>query len=106
MSTYLISNSKIIMAKEKPHLRNHVSVFFPKGHFLVLRPGSALWASGSYTFHIASPVVLSSDTPCWLRLARFQPEPRMGNLSVSVKLIDSAVVNLLTFVNREKAGIR
>ncbi|XP_053365240.1 tyrosine-protein kinase receptor [Clarias gariepinus] len=78
----------------------------PRGHFLVLRPGSALWASGSCTFHIASPVVLSSGPHCRLRFACFQPEPRTGNLSVSIKLTDSAVINSLTSVSREKAGIR
>ncbi|XP_060790032.1 tyrosine-protein kinase receptor isoform X1 [Neoarius graeffei] len=82
------------------------SVGDSKGHFLVLRPGSALWASGSCTFHIASPVVVSSGPQCRLRLACFQPEPRTGNLSVSIKLTDSDVINSLTSVSREKAGIR
>lgn len=87
-------------------LRTHFSEFFPKGHFLVLRPGSALWASGSCTFHIASPVVFSSGPQCRLRLAYFQTEPRMGNLSFSVKLTNSAVINSLSSVSREKSGIR
>lgn len=87
-------------------LRIHSSAFFPKGHYLVLRPGSALWASGSCTFHIASPVVLSSGPQCRLHLACFQPEPRTGNLSVSIKLTDSSVISSLTSVSRGKAGIR
>ncbi|XP_046711349.1 leukocyte tyrosine kinase receptor isoform X2 [Silurus meridionalis] len=77
-----------------------------KGHFLVLRPGSALWGYGICTFHIASPVVLSSGPRCRLHLACFQPEPRTGNLSISIRLTDSAVINSLTPVSREKADTR
>ncbi|KAG7328180.1 hypothetical protein KOW79_008124 [Hemibagrus wyckioides] len=77
-----------------------------KGHFLVLRSGSSLWASGSCTFHISSPIVQNSGPQCQLHLAYFQSEPKTGNLSVSIKLMDSAVVNSLTSISREKAGIR
>ncbi|GAA6108679.1 leukocyte tyrosine kinase receptor isoform X1 [Tachysurus ichikawai] len=77
-----------------------------KGHFLVLRPVSSLWASESCTFHIASPIVQNSGPQCQLRLAYFQSEPKTGNLSVSIKLTDSAIGSPLTSVNSEKSGNR
>ncbi|XP_060736252.1 tyrosine-protein kinase receptor [Tachysurus vachellii] len=77
-----------------------------KGHFLVLRPVSSLWASGSCTFHIASPIVQNSGPQCQLRLAYFQSEPKTGNLSVSIKLTDFAIGSPLTSVNSEKSGNR
>ncbi|XP_027028683.2 leukocyte tyrosine kinase receptor isoform X1 [Tachysurus fulvidraco] len=77
-----------------------------KGHFLALRPVSSLWASGSCTFHIASPIVQNSGPQCQLRLAYFQSAPKTGNLSVSIKLTDSAIGSPLTSVNSEKSGNR
>ncbi|TSN67142.1 ALK tyrosine kinase receptor [Bagarius yarrelli] len=82
------------------------SVGDSKGHFLILRPGSALWASGNCTFYITSPVVRNSGPQCQLRLAYFQSEPRTGNLSVTTKLTESVTVNSQTSVSRETAGIR
>uniref|UniRef100_A0A4W4GD08 Tyrosine-protein kinase receptor n=1 Tax=Electrophorus electricus TaxID=8005 RepID=A0A4W4GD08_ELEEL len=77
-----------------------------KGHFLILKPNSVLGASGSCTFHITSPVVLSSGPLCQVRLACFQPEPKRGNVTVSVKLTDSVIISSPPFINREQDGNR
>ncbi|XP_049319381.1 tyrosine-protein kinase receptor [Astyanax mexicanus] len=77
-----------------------------KGHFLVLKRDSGLRASGSCTFHITSPVIVSSGALCQLHLALFQPEPRKGNLSVSLKLTESAVIQSLTFTSKDQDGAR
>ncbi|XP_036448572.1 leukocyte tyrosine kinase receptor isoform X2 [Colossoma macropomum] len=82
------------------------SVGDSKGHFLVVKPDSGLRASGICTFHITSPVVLSSGPLCQVRLAHFQPEPRKGNLSVSVKLTESGVVQSPAFISKEQDGAR
>lgn len=81
------------------------SVFLVVGHFLVVKPDSALKASGICTFRITSPMVLSSSPLCQVRLARFQPEPRKGNLSVSVKLSESGATHSLAFVSKEQDGV-
>ncbi|XP_062863986.1 tyrosine-protein kinase receptor [Trichomycterus rosablanca] len=79
------------------------SVGDSKGHFLVLRPGSE---SGSCTFHITSPVILNSGLLCRVRLAYFQLEPSIGNLSVSVKPINSVFAKSNVFVRKENVGMR
>ncbi|KAI4900399.1 hypothetical protein NFI96_017780, partial [Prochilodus magdalenae] len=82
------------------------SVGDSKGHFLILKPDSGLRASGICTFHITSPVVLSSGPLCQVHLACFQPEPRKGNLSVSVKLTESGVIQSPAFISTKQDGVR
>ncbi|XP_041131337.1 leukocyte tyrosine kinase receptor-like, partial [Polyodon spathula] len=52
------------------------------GHFLLLAVGGA--AVGC-EFALTSPVLLRSAAGCWLQLARYQPEPSQGNLSVQIR---------------------
>ncbi|XP_064188181.1 tyrosine-protein kinase receptor [Anguilla rostrata] len=61
------------------------------GHFLLLM-ATAAEASGSCEFSLSSPVLSDSGPLCHLQLARFQPEYSHGNLSVRIKLLDSASV--------------
>uniref|UniRef100_A0A672NPS4 ALK tyrosine kinase receptor-like n=1 Tax=Sinocyclocheilus grahami TaxID=75366 RepID=A0A672NPS4_SINGR len=63
-----------------------------EGHFLLLKPTSTHFAAGRCSFHLISPVVLSSGPLCRLRLARFQPEPHTGNISAFVKHTDHSVI--------------
>ncbi|XP_066540212.1 tyrosine-protein kinase receptor [Hoplias malabaricus] len=82
------------------------SVGDTKGHFLVLKPDTGLRDSGICSFHMTSPVVLSSGPLCQVCLARFQPEPRRGNLSVSVKLTESGIVLSPALVSKQQAEVR
>ncbi|KAJ8353583.1 hypothetical protein SKAU_G00211500 [Synaphobranchus kaupii] len=61
------------------------------GHFLLLM-ATAAEASDSCEFSLSSPVLSNSGPLCHLQLARFQPEYGQGNLSVRIKLLDSASV--------------
>ncbi|XP_052009872.1 tyrosine-protein kinase receptor-like [Xyrauchen texanus] len=72
-----------------------------KGHFLILNPSSAQLSSGRCSFHMSSPVELRSGPLCHLRLARFQPEPHIGNLSAFVKTTDSSVIKPLALTIKE-----
>ncbi|XP_076834752.1 tyrosine-protein kinase receptor isoform X2 [Brachyhypopomus gauderio] len=82
------------------------SVGDSKGHFLILKPSSVVSSSRSCMFHVTSPVVQRGGPQCQVRLARFQPQPRRGNFSVSVKLTDSLTIKSPPFINRGQDGIR
>ncbi|KAK1793003.1 hypothetical protein P4O66_001718 [Electrophorus voltai] len=112
-SYILITRVEWMEAKLSPVISNpHVPGAYPItalveiGHFLILKPNSVLGASGSCTFHITSPVVLSSGPLCQVHLACFQPEPKRGNVTVSVKLTDSVIISSPPFINREQDGNR
>ncbi|KAJ8291131.1 hypothetical protein GJAV_G00021730 [Gymnothorax javanicus] len=59
------------------------------GHFLLLMPQ----AEGPCEPFLSSPVLSHSGPHCHLQLARFQPEYGRGNLSVSIKFVDSNSVS-------------
>ncbi|KAG7454097.1 hypothetical protein MATL_G00263890 [Megalops atlanticus] len=74
------------------------SVGGPDGHFLILTAVEAD-AAGNCEFSITSPVLSHSGALCCLKLAMFQPEHSQGNLSVQLKLLNSASVVSLPAVN-------
>ncbi|XP_061094949.1 tyrosine-protein kinase receptor [Conger conger] len=61
------------------------------GHFLSLM-ATAGKDSGSCEVSLSSPVLSNSGPLCHLQLARFQPEYGQGNLSVHIRLLESASV--------------
>ncbi|XP_067223959.1 tyrosine-protein kinase receptor [Chanodichthys erythropterus] len=73
-----------------------------EGHFLLLKPTSTHFAAGRCSFHMTSPVVLSSGPLCHLRLARFQPEPLTGNVSAFVKHTDNSVIKPIALTIKEQ----
>ncbi|MBN3298799.1 ALK kinase, partial [Amia calva] len=61
------------------------------GHFLLLM--SSAGAPGlCEEFSVTSPVLHNSGSACHLQLARYQPEPGLGNLSVQVRAVGSSLV--------------
>ncbi|XP_026109593.1 ALK tyrosine kinase receptor-like, partial [Carassius auratus] len=73
-----------------------------EGHFLLLKPTSTHFAADRCSFHLTSPVVLSSGPLCRLRLARFQPEPHTGNVSAFVKHTDHTVIKPIALTVKEQ----
>ncbi|RXN20697.1 leukocyte tyrosine kinase receptor-like protein [Labeo rohita] len=73
-----------------------------EGHFLLLKPTSTHFAAGRCSFHMTSPVVLSSGPLCHLRLARFQPEPHTGNISAFVKHTDHSIIKPIALTVKEQ----
>ncbi|XP_010877406.2 leukocyte tyrosine kinase receptor isoform X2 [Esox lucius] len=74
------------------------------GHFLLLSPPTASRVSGQCEYHITSPVAYSSGPLCRLQLARFESGPSAGNLSVSVKAVNSASVLSTTALRARARG--
>nr|XP_055027983.1 tyrosine-protein kinase receptor [Misgurnus anguillicaudatus] len=75
-----------------------------EGHYLLLKPSST--HVGRCIFHITSPVVQTSGPTCRLRLARYQPEPHRGNLSVFVKHADSSDITPVAVTLKEQGSSR
>uniref|UniRef100_A0A673LKK0 Tyrosine-protein kinase receptor n=1 Tax=Sinocyclocheilus rhinocerous TaxID=307959 RepID=A0A673LKK0_9TELE len=73
-----------------------------EGHFLLLKPTLTHFAAGRCSFHMTSPVVLSSGPLYRLRLARFQPEPHTGNISAFVKHTDHSVIKPIALTVKEQ----
>ncbi|XP_056333158.1 tyrosine-protein kinase receptor [Danio aesculapii] len=73
-----------------------------EGHFLLLKPSSSHLSAGRCSFHMTSPVVLSSGPLCHLQLARFQPEPHTGNISAFVKRTDSTDIKPIDLTIKEQ----
>ncbi|KAJ7988947.1 hypothetical protein DPEC_G00314470 [Dallia pectoralis] len=100
-SNHSIRNDwKIVSPEQRPH-RSSTPAVRPvsdhsqgtsDGHFLLWSPSAASRSSRQCEYDIASPVVYSSGPLCRLQLARFESGLGAGNLSVSVKPVNSESV--------------